>query len=152
MLLDREAFGQRLVRGELLARRLRARLGRRERRLRDRELRRDVVELFLADRAGGDERLAPGDVFLRPRQVALRPRQVGLARRDLCPQGAVVDEQVRDWRTVCASCASAASSATRASAGSRRTRVWPALTKSVSSAAIATTVPATCGVSWTTLP
>ena len=93
-LLDRHAFGQRLVRGQLLARRGRARLRRRPAPLfAAASCDVDVVELFLADGAGGDQRRTPRDVVLRPRDVALRARQVGLARRDLRLQRAVVDVQ-----------------------------------------------------------
>ena len=58
----------------------------------------------------------------------------------------------RTSRTVCASDACACASATSASARSSVTSVWPAFTKSVSSALTDTTVPATCGVICTRLP
>ena len=59
----------------------------------DRELRSGVAELFLADRAGGDQRGAPRDVVFGAQHVAARARQVGLASVDLRLQRAVVDEQ-----------------------------------------------------------
>jgi hypothetical protein len=59
---------------------------------------------------------------------------------------------LRTWRTVFASWLSACSSATLASAVSSCTSVVPAFTKSVSFAAMPTTVPGTCEVICTTLP
>ncbi len=66
-----------------------------------------------------------------------------------CPE---VSKRLRTWRTVFASEASACSSATFASAVSSCTSGVPAFTKSVSFAAIFTTVPGTCEVIWTTSP
>ena len=87
-----------------------------------------MVELFLADRAGADQRLAPGHVVLGPRDLAARARQIGLAQLAICACSApLLTNSVRTSRTVCASCASAWSSATCASAGSSLTSSWPAL-------------------------
>jgi hypothetical protein len=93
MLLDARAFGQHLVRGELLARRDDRGLGRRDRALRRAQLRRHVVVFLAADRAGGEQRLAPRHVALRLDHVALQPRHVGLAQRDLRLEGGVVGVQ-----------------------------------------------------------
>ena len=87
-----------------------------------------------------------GQVVLSALHVALhaQPRRPAIAT---CARSvALLAIIVRNSRTLCASCASAWSSATWASAGSSRTSVCPAFTKSVSSALIASTVPATCGV------
>ena len=86
------------------------------------------------------------------RSTSLCARAVSASRAAICAfSEPLLTYIVRTSRTVCASCASACSSATWASAGSSRTSDWPALTKSVSSALMATTVPETCGVTWTTL-
>ena len=95
----------------------------------------DVVELFLADRAGPHQRRAPRDVVLARADVALRARARSASRAAICALSVpLLTYIVRTSRTACASCASACSSATCASAGSSLTSGWPALTKSVSSA------------------
>ena len=87
------------------------------------------------------------------RARSARARARSASRRRICaPRVLLLANRLRTSRRVCASWASACSSATRASAGSSRTRVWPARTLSVSSASMAMTVPLTCGVICTTWP
>ena len=127
------------LRGELLARRGQRRLRRGERALGRGQLRLGVIELFLADRAGGDQRLAPRHVVLRARHVrsACAPARPRAARS--------APAACRCWRTACAPRARSAPAAprpARARPGRRPGRActsgWPALTKSVSSAQMAT--------------
>ena len=90
MLFDGDASGQRLVRRELLLRRQHRRLRRRDAALRGGELRGGVIELFLADRAGGHQRQAARYVVLSTRQIAPGARQFGFAQGDLRLERAVV--------------------------------------------------------------
>jgi len=90
MLIDRRAVGQHLVRGELLARRLRGRRGRGDARLCRRQLRVRVIEFLAADGAGLHQRRATRYVVFGAGDIALGLSELGLARGDLRAQRAVV--------------------------------------------------------------
>jgi hypothetical protein len=110
-------------------------------------------QLLLPHRAAGHQRRAARHVGLGARQLGLGTGQLGLALATCAASVALLAYSVpRTSRTVCASWASARASATWASAGVQPDQRLAGGHGSASSARMATTVPATCGVICTTLP
>ena len=89
MVLDAGAFGQRLVRGGLLARGGQRRLGAGQRAARGRQRGLGVLHLFAGHRAGGHQRHAAVHGLERAGHVGLRARHLGLAQVDVGRQRAV---------------------------------------------------------------